>query len=162
MKVGVLFRNDDAVSPVIGIILMVAITVILAAVTGGFVLTVGDQQQTTPQATFELEKQFDGSAGNPDEVTLTHTGGDSIDSDNLYLSFDSSQIQESSAPGTPGPADRLAWSDLDSSVDAVSAGDSVRFEPEDSDPNIEDHTLRVIWEDGDASATTAVVPGREA
>ncbi|MFC6973976.1 type IV pilin [Halomicroarcula sp. GCM10025709] len=46
-----LFTDDDAVSPVIGVILMVAITVILAAVTASFVLGLGDQQQrTTPQA----------------------------------------------------------------------------------------------------------------
>ena len=35
-------RDDDAVSPVIGVILMVAITVILAAVIGTFVLGLGD------------------------------------------------------------------------------------------------------------------------
>ena len=33
-----LFADDSAVSPVIGVILMVAITVILAAVIGSFVL----------------------------------------------------------------------------------------------------------------------------
>ncbi|ELK55548.1 flagellin-like protein, partial [Haloferax sp. BAB-2207] len=38
-----LLAEDDAVSPVIGVILMVAITVILAAVIGTFVLGLGDQ-----------------------------------------------------------------------------------------------------------------------
>jgi len=38
-----LFNDDDAVSPVIGVILMVAITVILAAVIASFVLGLGDQ-----------------------------------------------------------------------------------------------------------------------
>jgi flagellin-like protein len=36
-------ESDRAVSPVIGVILMVAITVILAAVIGTFVLNLGDQ-----------------------------------------------------------------------------------------------------------------------
>ncbi|HQD26093.1 MAG TPA: type IV pilin N-terminal domain-containing protein, partial [Methanoculleus thermophilus] len=35
-------ENEDAVSPVIGVILMVAITVILAAVIAGFVLEMGE------------------------------------------------------------------------------------------------------------------------
>ena len=43
-------RDDDAVSPVIGVILMVAITVILAAVIGTFVLGLGDNVQETPTA----------------------------------------------------------------------------------------------------------------
>ena len=38
-----LIGDDDAVSPVIGVILMVAITVILAAVIGTFVHGLGDQ-----------------------------------------------------------------------------------------------------------------------
>ncbi len=42
-----LFDDDRAVSPVIGVILMVAITVILAAVIGTFVLGLGDQVQNT-------------------------------------------------------------------------------------------------------------------
>ena len=36
------FKNEEAVSPVIGVILMVAITVILAAVIAAFVLEMGD------------------------------------------------------------------------------------------------------------------------
>ena len=44
-------RNEtEAVSPVIGVILMVAITVILAAVIGTFVLGLGDDVQSSPAA----------------------------------------------------------------------------------------------------------------
>jgi flagellin-like protein len=42
MKLDQMFGDDRAVSPVIGVILMVAITVILAAVIGTFVLGLGD------------------------------------------------------------------------------------------------------------------------
>ncbi|PSP81540.1 type IV pilin [Halobacteriales archaeon QS_1_68_20] len=42
--------DDRAVSPVIGVILMVAITVILAAVIGTFVLDLGDSVDQNPQA----------------------------------------------------------------------------------------------------------------
>jgi len=51
MQIKHLMQDDDAVSPVIGVILMVAITVILAAVIASFVLGLGDQaSNTTPQA----------------------------------------------------------------------------------------------------------------
>lgn len=53
-------RDDAAVTPVIGIILMVALTVILAAVTGTFVLGIADNMSEGVQAgadtTFEKER----------------------------------------------------------------------------------------------------------
>ena len=41
------FKNDEAVSPVIGVILMVAITVILAAVIAAFVMNMAGDVETT-------------------------------------------------------------------------------------------------------------------
>jgi flagellin-like protein len=42
--------TEDGVSPVVGVILMVAVTVILAAVIGSFVLDLGSNVQANPQA----------------------------------------------------------------------------------------------------------------
>jgi flagellin-like protein len=67
-------KNDEAVSPVIGTILMVAITVILAAVIAAFVLGMGTPTQA-PQAQIVISSTS-ATTGN---ITLTHRGGDSID-----------------------------------------------------------------------------------
>ena len=48
--------NQEGVSPVIGVILMVAITVILAAVIGTFVLGFADQLQQNPQAVVTFDE----------------------------------------------------------------------------------------------------------
>ena len=53
--------NDRAVSPVIGVILMVAITVILAAVIGTFVLGLGDSVQQNAQAGVSFTQEPVGS-----------------------------------------------------------------------------------------------------
>lgn len=76
------FESDDrAVSPVIGVILMVAITVILAAVIGTFVLGLGDSLgDSQPTAQFSVD--FDSSTNN---TTIEHSGGDQIDSDELEV-----------------------------------------------------------------------------
>jgi flagellin-like protein len=82
MKLIQLFASDDerAVSPVIGVILMVAITVILAAVIGTFVLGLGDQvQQTSPNAQWNWD--YDGT-----DLTITHEGGDSVEVGTLSFS----------------------------------------------------------------------------
>ena len=79
-------NDDDAVSPVIGVILMVAITVILAAVIATFVLGLGDQvSQSSPQASFSFD--YDSSAS-PSELKITHDGGDAIPETNLFIRGD--------------------------------------------------------------------------
>ncbi|WP_324758760.1 type IV pilin N-terminal domain-containing protein [Haloarcula montana] len=84
MKLQQLFDDDDAVSPVIGVILMVAITVILAAVIATFVLGLGDQvSNTAPQATFSFD--YEAAGGGSGELTITHDGGDSISETELYV-----------------------------------------------------------------------------
>lgn len=70
--------DDRAVSPVIGVILMVAITVILAAVLGAFVLGLGDQlQETAPNAQVSITEINEGA-----NVTFAHNGGDTFNEDN--------------------------------------------------------------------------------
>ena len=75
MKPDNLFNSENrAVSPVIGVILMVAITVILAAVIGTFVLGLGDSLGDN-QPTAQLSVDIDEDAGN---ITVEHNGGDAI------------------------------------------------------------------------------------
>jgi flagellin-like protein len=69
------FRKDEeAVSPVIGVILMVAITVILAAVIAAFVFGMG-----TPSAAPQASIVITGATASTQNITLTHSGGNSID-----------------------------------------------------------------------------------
>ena len=75
--------NDDrAVSPVIGVILMVAITVILAAVIATFVLGLGDSlSNNAPQASFDFDPN-----GNSGNGAIVMTGGDELDGTNVGTS----------------------------------------------------------------------------
>jgi len=66
-------KNEEAVSPVIGVILMVAITVILAAVIAAFVFNLGGSQVKAPTSSIV-------AANNPDtgivDMKISHKGGD--------------------------------------------------------------------------------------
>lgn len=126
---GLVNDNSRAVSPVIGVILMVAITVILAAVIGAFVLGLGDQvQQTSPSASFS----FDWESG-AEVLTITHEGGHSIPTDELYVVYDGNE-----EPWVNG--------------DTVRAGDS--FSPTSPGPTT-DQTVRVVWRsEGDQQSAT--------
>ncbi|MFB6074297.1 MAG: type IV pilin [Haloarculaceae archaeon] len=129
-----LFDDDDAVSPVIGVILMVAITVILAAVIATFVLGLGDQvSNTAPQASFSFN--YDGANNN---LTVTHTGGDSVQANELYIR---------------GSNDDGSWNNIPGSsygrTSDITAGNSVTVDVSAS------ATVRVVYvaEEGGNSAT---------
>ncbi|QLH77565.1 type IV pilin N-terminal domain-containing protein [Halosimplex rubrum] len=88
MDIKQLFDDDDAVSPVIGVILMVAITVILAAVIASFVLGLGNQaQQGAPTATigFDYEQVDENPTTNWGVLSISHDGGDSVSDQELYV-----------------------------------------------------------------------------
>ena len=141
MNVKQFLDDDAAVSPVIGVILMVAITVILAAVIGTFVLGLGESVQTTPQAKFNFDYNDTGS-----ELTITHDGGDAIASDNLEMVGNGSTTNWTAAVGAGSSYD-------------VSAGNSTTIVSVTSDD-----TIRVVWQDPntDKSATVGKWTGPDA
>lgn len=129
MNFNALFDDDRAVSPVIGVILMVAITVILAAVIGSFVIGLGNSvQQTSPNANFQFD--YNGSSG----VAATHTGGDSIPQSQLNVTTSVETTDTWSGSGD------------------ITAGDNSTYIAYGTDD-----TVRVIWtsENGDSSQTLA-------
>ncbi|ELZ97981.1 hypothetical protein C440_01998 [Haloferax mucosum ATCC BAA-1512] len=131
MNIKRILTDSRAVSPVIGVILMVAITVILAAVIGTFVLGLGDQVgNTAPQASFSFD--YDGA----NTVTITHESGDAIDTDLVSVT--------GNGVGSVG-----SWTD-----DTINAGDSVDVTTS-SNPLTGGETIRVVWtsESGSNSAT---------
>jgi archaeal type IV pilus assembly protein PilA len=65
-------KNDEAVSPVIGVILMVAITVILAAVIAAFVFGMAGNVQKTKVVQLSATKNATGY------ITVTNMGGSDI------------------------------------------------------------------------------------
>lgn len=111
MKLDQMFGDDRAVSPVIGVILMVAITVILAAVIGTFVLGLGDSLgDTAPQASFQCNGD-----------TLVHGGGDSLNGDDLNASTGNVQTGTLTAGDDvvtefTGENETLSWSSGDTSA----------------------------------------------
>ncbi|QFU84124.1 type IV pilin [Natronorubrum aibiense] len=86
-----LIGSDDerAVSPVIGVILMVAITVILAAVIAAFVLDLGDSMgDTTPTLSGETTTNSDWDATDTSEESLFHVShqtGDSFSAEDMRV-----------------------------------------------------------------------------
>jgi len=138
-----LLTDEDAVSPVIGVILMVAITVILAAVIGTFVLGLGGNVQSAPQAQFTFD--WDATAT---ELTITHDGGDSISEDRLTMTSNTA-----SGNDVVAGSDALSAGSI-SDGDDVTAGDTIVY---GSAAVSAGDNVRIIWtsESGDTSNTLA-------
>ncbi|MFB6236378.1 MAG: type IV pilin [Halopenitus sp.] len=149
MQIKNLFEDDRAVSPVIGVILMVAITVILAAVIGTFVLGLGDSlSQQSPQATYEWSQNASGSSNDGNiTVTLEHTGGDTINNDSVTFNYDVSNSEPTVTPD-----------DWASSSDGIVAGDEVTFGSNlgSGEMFAVGDTITVAWESSEGGSSSVL------
>ncbi len=122
--------TDRAVSPVIGVILMVGITVVLAAVTGAFVLDMTNSAgETSPQVSLSV------SADDPNSITIEHTGGDSLNSSSTRLivnaggttTFDATEgdvlsVGEEATITLNASSDTVAWGSDSTTYNATGGG----------------------------------------
>jgi len=122
MGIGLL-HDDTAVSPVVGVTLLVAITVLLATSTAAFVFGIaGDRADNTPpQADFTYEYS---QAGNG-ELMLIYEGGDTLDPSQIEITTSGGQFHpapgnRSSPSGPPYASLRLdSTADGNDAVDAA-------------------------------------------
>ena len=131
--------SERAVSPVIGVILMVAITVILAAVIGTFVLGLGDSlQNTSPTANINADTT------GTDTIEFTHSGGDTIDEGNLRFVSSNSEVT-------------LAADTLNEETD-FATGNVVTIAIDDNDTSDDQTTtVSLVYDDGSTSSTLASI-----
>ena len=117
MQIRDLFADEDAVSSVVSTVLMVAITIILVAVIGSFVLSMGGAvSETSPSATLSLTQTNITCNGNTTPaVTITHQGGDVVSANQLSVTVNDEPAKD--CGGNP------VWS----GSGEVSAGDSARI-----------------------------------
>lgn len=152
MRLYRLLTDDRAVAPVIGIVLMIAITVALTALTGVFVIGFGEELETAgPSASFEFD--FSDNTGS-DILIVTHDGGDAVKAGRLSIVGDDHLSIDTDGSGFNGDARRLSvTADSLSSSDTVSAATTFIIQPgpSASDTQLDDETVRIIW----TSETTA-------
>jgi flagellin-like protein len=146
-----LLDDDRAVSPVIGVILMVAITVILAAVIGTFVLGLGDQvSQTTPNASFQFD--YDRNATGDDTLEVAHGGGDTIPADEVNATV-SGALANSTSTNYNGTLFGESGEITAGSTDSLE-GSNFSDTGGSDNLHLNESTVRVNWQsaEGDSSA----------
>ena len=149
MRLKQLFADDDAVSPVIGVILMVAITVILAAVIASFVLGLGDTaDQVQPNSSLSADINPD-SSSTASTVSITLTDGDALDYAEVFMrgsvidcGGDDNIDSDCSDPSTSGSEWQVGETETFTAGSDLSSGSA-------------EGEIRVVWEEngGDNAAT---------
>jgi flagellin-like protein len=95
--------DDRGVSPVIGIVLVVAITVVLVGVTAVYLTDVGGETDQ-PAPRLLVDTDYNGTfAGNGQYLTLTHESGEKIATDSIHLDIEDAKVR--SGGSTTGPAE---------------------------------------------------------
>ena len=146
MKLKNLITEDRAVSPVIGVILRVAITVILAAVIGTFVLGLGDQvSESAPQAQFAFQFSDPGV----EEISITHDGGDAISNSELSVNVAGTTVWDAGAlPGSY--TTNATW------PSEVSAGDTLELSSGAGGDISSGDAIRIIWSSSNSDKTATI------
>ena len=171
MNIKKLFQDDDAVSPVIGVILMVAITVILAAVIASFVLGLGDSQDDVqPNTSFNFDYEEGAGSSNQDFLTITLTDGDAIVAEEMHIRGDmngdvdvdltwtgtSGDIDTGSSSGTGGFT-------AGTSGNEMSPGQGVELVSGTNTAGAwSDYEISLVWETSENSATLEDSEGPDA
>lgn len=130
--------DDRAATPVIGIILMVMVTVMLAAVVGSFALGLASFVDTGAPA---ADLQFEHDPADGGNLTIVHVNGESIPERQLEFEVDGDINTTADCAGGQWAADG----------EKVTAGDVCRL------PGVgADDTVRVIWFDRNSSDYVAI------
>ena len=148
-------RSDRAVSPVIGIILLVAITIIISSVAFvAFNSVASDVQERPPSGSFSTEMVEPPSGSCTTELRLTYSGGNPVETDNLVLlsSVDVDVGGSNADPQCSGGAQTTSENVTEYSSSGTSpqagigdtwtAGESIRFA---SDSSLDGATIRLVW-----------------
>ena len=107
---------------------MVGITVILAAVIGTFVLGLGDQVESAPQASFDFQEVGD------DELEIRHRGGDNIDTNTVDVRVDGQNVDD-------------AFNSLNG--ESFSAGDEITIDGDNFSADDESQSVDIVFTSGD-------------
>ena len=84
------FRNNRAVSPVVGVMLMLIATIVLAAVVSSFAGGIAEVSEKVPQLVITTSWEIDDN-----NITVQHAGGDPVAPDDIRIvltAYDGTQI----------------------------------------------------------------------
>ncbi len=154
--------GNRGLSPVVGIVLLIGITIILGATAASFFVGLSDDNlETAPAAKFTFE--YESSSGS-DNVTIRHANGDVIPADQTYVALEGANC----VGGTDDPDGEYNLADdFNLPGDEMKSGMTVQIRPhldhdtttsrdlcvDNGDLDLSSATVDIIWK-GESGTTT--------
>jgi FlaG/FlaF family flagellin (archaellin) len=149
MEIQTLFYDEDAVSSTIGVVLMVAVTVILAAAVGTFALGLAEESaKETPSASVETKRgETTVGATTYQTMDITIIGGDSLEPRFVTVRLDGTTVwSDSGTSSEVAVYDTKSWP----SSSKIESGDTLGLR-EAGESFTSDKTFQVVWNNGQKS-----------
>jgi FlaG/FlaF family flagellin (archaellin) len=148
MKIRKLITDEQAVSSAIGVVLMVAVAVVLAAAVGAFAIDLATESTTkVPTASIETKWSERTSGGDSfDRVEITIEGGNALEAEYVTVSVGGDLAWDGSPQGNTQTFGGQKWSS-----GKIQSGDTLGLEETSTSDWATDETLRVVWNNGDKS-----------
>ena len=144
MRVRNLARDEAAVSSVIAVVLMVALTIVLAASVGVFVLGIGQEatsQAGAPNVKYATEYTDKSGTGT---LSISVEGGDTVKAQNLEVIIDGRTAWEDKSVPTNAFNITKNW------PSEIKSGETLTLEANNTEINDGDR-LMIVWKTGDTS-----------
>ena len=146
-------KKEDAVSPVIGVMLMLVVTIVIAAVITGFATDLSADTSTTPMALFKVDyvdtygEMWDGKMRFlVKDFGIVHKGGDAVPLKDIQITY----VTDSGA--SHGLLNILETSQIsvigkeeEGTNAAVTTGDIIKIEPYQWDSSKIENGAGVTW-----------------
>jgi len=144
MRVRNLATDEAAVSSVIAVVLMVALTIVLAASVGVFVLGIGQEatnQAQTPNVKYATEYVNESGNGT---LSISVKGGDTVKAENLEVILNGETAWKSGRYENNFNADN-GWNG------EIKSGDTLTIDENGNDLFDDGDRLMIVWKNGDTS-----------
>ena len=125
--------KDYAVSPVVGVMLMLAVTIMIAAIVSTFAGGFSDTSDKTPQSTIKVRVSLD-----ENRTYFDHAGGDPFSLNTIAVVFQSDENKTTLTRSGIGMT-CINFTQVGSSETTIKAGDTFYIEAETPDGSLTDH-----------------------
>jgi FlaG/FlaF family flagellin (archaellin) len=156
--------DDAALSPVVGIVLMLAITILLGATAATFLVGLSDENISNGPPTAKFAFEYDGSDNGSDSLTVQHVSGDNVAAEHASIVIEDAEC----VGGADDPDGRYGLADeFELPGPEMKASHTVQIRPDTDfdgtrelctdggDLTFSETTVRVVW-DTDTTASTTI------
>jgi flagellin-like protein len=146
-------RAERGMTPVVGIVLLVAVTLLLAATVAAFALGIQDDQRSDRVPTVAIDFEYNTNGGTNDTLTVVHKSGQAVDTSRIDVVIGGAKCGGGSPDGRYSASDWTADTRLTAggtfTIDGSMACSS-------GDLDLSGASVQVVWNPKNGGSSTTL------